>query len=368
MPSVKDIASFLDSIYPLAYQESYDNCGLLVGEASTEVSGILLSLDCTEAVLEEAITRNCNFVLCHHPIIFSGLKRLTGKNYVERTVLKAIKSGIAVYAAHTNVDNLRHGVSARMAKKLGLSNVQVLDPKSHILQKLYTYAPLAEVENVKQTLFAAGAGHIGEYSECSFSVSGSGTFKPSLNANPALGMAGGPRENVDECKIEVIYPKYLSTSILQSLHSMTFYEEIAYEIVDVSNTNKEVGSGVIGTLPAAIATTDFLELVASTFKAKAVRHTADLGKPIQKVALCGGSGSFLLNKAIAAGADAYISADFKYHEFFDADGRILIADIGHYESEQYTSEIFLEALQEKFPNFAVLLTEGNSNPINYFTK
>jgi dinuclear metal center YbgI/SA1388 family protein len=363
---LSSLTAYLDQRFPLSYQEGYDNSGLLVGDAAMPVQGILLSLDCTEAVLDEAISRQCNVVLCHHPIVFTGLKKITGKNYVERTLIKAIKYNIAIYAAHTNVDNMHKGVSARMAQKLGLVHCRVLAPKVGELQKLVCFAPVGAASAVLEALFAAGAGEIGQYSECSFTAIGKGTFSPGTSAQPKVGSAGGGREQVDEVKIEVILPKNLSNNILSALFSLDFYEEKAYELYNIDNAHPHVGSGIVGQLTNTVATKELLQLVAKTFCTPVIRHTAIEKQEVRTVAVCGGAGSFLLPQAKAAGADVLITADFKYHEFFDADGQIMIADIGHYESEQYTSEIFLEALQQKFPNFAVLLAEGNTNPINYF--
>jgi dinuclear metal center YbgI/SA1388 family protein len=364
--TLQQIKTFLDNQYPLAFQESYDNAGLITGNLSQEITGVLISLDCTEAILAEAMAANCNMIVCHHPIIFKGLKKITGSNYVERVIIKAIKNDIAIYAAHTNVDNMHLGVNAKICEKLGLHNCSILAPTSGNLQKLYTYAPKANAEDVLQAVFAAGAGIIGNYSECSFVVSGTGSFKPGADAHPKIGQAGGPRELVDEVKIEVIYPKHLKNKVLQALSNLTYYEEKAYEILDLANTNQYIGSGMIGNLAQPMAADEFLRFVKNTFNCGVIKHTAILGKPIQKVAVCGGSGSFLTQNAIAAGADIYISSDMKYHEFFDADGQIIMADIGHYESEQYTGEIFLAAIQEKFPNFAVLFSKGNTNPVKYF--
>jgi dinuclear metal center YbgI/SA1388 family protein len=366
MMNLAQIKSFLDTTYPLAYQESYDNAGLITGNLNQDITSALISLDCTEEVLDEAIAHNCNMVICHHPIVFKGLKKLTGANYVERVIIKAIKNDIAIYAAHTNVDNMHLGVNAKICEKLGLKNCTILAPSSGNLQKLYTYAPKANAEDVMQALFAVGAGIIGNYSECSFSTSGQGTFRPSAGANPKIGQAGGGREQVEEVKIEVIYPKHLKNKVMQALHALTYYEEKAYEVLDLANTNQYTGSGMMGSFDEAMSPLEVLQKVKNTFNCAVIKHTAILDKKVQKVAVCGGSGSFLVHNAIAAGADMYITSDIKYHEFFDADGQLIVADIGHYESEQFTGEIFMAAIREKFPNFAVLLSKGNSNPVKYF--
>ena len=260
--TIKDITLYLESIAPAHLQESYDNAGLIVGHPDTEVTGVLTSLDCTEEIIEEAKARGCNLVVAHHPIVFRGLKRFNGANYVERTVIKAIKEDVAIYAIHTNLDNVRHrGVNERIAQRLGLKDLRLLSPKD---------------------------------------------------------------------------------------------EEGA------------VGSGMVGELPEPLAETDFLRHLKARMDVAVVKHTPLLGDPVRTVALCGGSGGFLLGAAKKAGAQVFVTADYKYHEYFDADGEIVICDIGHYESEQFTTQLLAELLMEKFPTFAVLCTERNTNPVRYF--
>ncbi len=363
---VRDIIGILEAFAPPVYQESYDNCGLQVGNTADAVTGVLLTLDVTEAVLDEAVARNCNLVVAHHPVIFSGLKTLTGRNYVERVVLKAIKSGVNIYAAHTNADNVAHGVNAKIAAKLGLTDVRVLQPKAGLLMKLQTYAPTAAADSVRDALFAAGAGHIGNYSECSFTTDGVGTFRPSGDANPAIGTAGGPRMDVPETKLEVLVAQHAEHAVLQALIAAHPYEEVAYELIALKNLHQQIGAGLVGHLAAPVAEQEFLAFTKSAMQTGCIRHTPLLGRPIEKVAVCGGSGSFLVKDALRAGADVLVTADFKYHQFFDAEGRILIADIGHYESEQFTPELFHDILTKKFPNFAVLLSNINTNPVQYF--
>lgn len=366
MVTVKDIASAIEEVAPLVYQESYDNCGIQVGTAAAEVTGVLLTLDVTEEVLDEAMRHNCNMIVAHHPLIFSGLKKIAGRNYVERIVMKAIKNDITIYAAHTNLDNMLAGVNDKIAEKLGLLSRKILSPKSAILSKLFTYAPISIADKVRDAMFAAGAGSIGHYSECSFNTNGTGTFRPAADANPAIGRAGGPREWENEVKIEVLVEKHREREVLKALLGAHIYEEVAYEWVPVANAHQQIGSGMVGMLPAPMTETGFLALLKERMKADVIRHTALSGKEINKVAICGGSGSFLLNDAIAAGADIFITADFKYHQFFDAEGRIVIADIGHYETEQFTPEIFEMVLKKKFPNFAVLSSNVLTNPVKYF--
>ena len=361
-----DIIRVLESFAPLNYQESYDNCGIQVGDAQMEVTNVLLTLDITEGVLDEALSRGCNMIVAHHPVIFSGLKKIAGRNYVERVVARAIKNDIMLYAAHTNMDNMRHGVNAIIAEKLGLERTEILQPMNGTLQKLYTYVPVDDADGVRNALFAAGAGQIGKYSECSFNTNGNGTFRAGVDANPTIGEAGGARKTVNEIKLEVLVPKHLERRILAALKEAHPYEEVAYEVIALQNTNQELGAGMVGYLPQPMDETDFLALIKDKMKTGCIRHTALRNKKIEKVALCGGAGSFLLNHAIRSGADIFITGDYKYHQFFDAEGKIIIADIGHYESEQYTVELFERLLKEKIPNFAPLLSNTRTNPVNYF--
>ena len=361
---INDIISFLESQAHPSLQEQYDNAGLITGNAAWECTGIICSLDATEEVVKEAIEKKCNLIVAHHPIIFGGLKKINGKNYVEKTVITAIKNDIAVYAVHTNLDNVLHGVSGKMAAMLGLQNVSVLALKDSTLKKLFTFAPLDKAEQVRNAIFTAGGGHIGNYSECSFNAEGMGTFKGGEGTNPYVGEAGKLHQE-KEIKIEVIIPAYLESRVVAAMKAAHPYEEVAYEIVSLSNTHQGIGSGVIGELPAALDETQFLTRLKEVFGVPVIRHTALSGKPVKKVALCGGAGSFLISKALAAGADAYITGDLKYHEFFDANSRILLADIGHYESEQFTINLLQEILEQKFPTFAVLKTAVKTNPVHY---
>jgi dinuclear metal center YbgI/SA1388 family protein len=362
----KEIIQAIEAYAPLQYQESYDNSGLQVGDANAEVKGVLLTLDVTEAIVQEAIQRGCNMIVAHHPLIFSGLKRITGRSYVERVVQQAIKNDIIIYAAHTNLDNVHNGVNAKIATKLSLKDTTILSMMPGTLRKLHTYVPIANADKVRDAMFAAGAGSIGPYRECSYNSEGTGTFRPGPNTNPAIGTPNGPREKVNEVKIEVLVTVATEAKVLQALVDSHPYAEVAYDIVPIANVHQELGAGIIGTLPEAMELHTFLGFLKTQMKANCIRYTADTGRSIQKVAVCGGSGSFLLKNAMAAGADVFVTADYKYHQFFDAEGRIVIADIGHYESEQFTIEIFEDILKEKFPNFAILLSDLSTNPVNYF--
>lgn len=362
---IKEIISYLEQLAPPPYQEHYDNAGLITGQSAWECKGALICLDATEEVIIEAKKNNCNLVIAHHPIIFKGLKKINGKNYVERTIINAIKNDIAIYAIHTNLDNMISGVSGKMASLLGLQNQRVLSPRENSLKKLFTFIPNDHVSEVRKALFDAGAGHIGNYSECSFNAPGIGTFKAGEGTNPFKGETGKIHEE-EEMKIEVVFPFFLQQQIIKALITAHPYEEVAYDIVNLSNNYQLVGSGILGTLPEPLEALEFLKILKKTFRVPVIRHTELLEKPVQKVALCGGAGSFLIPTALAMEADIYITGDVKYHEFFDADNKMVIADIGHYESEQFTINLLHELLELKFPNFAVLKTEVNTNPLRYF--
>lgn len=361
---VQQIVECLETLAPPVYQESYDNAGLLTGQLNWEVTNALLTLDITEAVVAEAIENNCNLIIAHHPVIFSGLKSLTGKNFVERSLILAIKNDIALYAAHTNLDNMLLGVNNMICEKLGLVNRQILSPTRQSLKKLYTFAPVQDAANVRQALFDAGAGKIGNYAEASFNTDGNGTFKPGENTNPHVGKKG-EQHHEPETRIEIIFPKHLEKRILKALFKNHPYEEVAYDIVSLENSNQEIGSGMVGELREPMEELAFLALLQKKMQATGIRYTSLLGKSVKKVAICGGAGSFLLPQAIRSGADFFVSADFKYHEFFNADSQIVIADIGHFESEQFTTDIFYNFLTERFRNFAPLKSNIRTNPINY---
>jgi len=362
---IGEITSFLESVAPASLQESYDNAGLLTGNNSWNCTGIITTLDTTEAVVQEAVEKKCNLIVSHHPIIFGGLKKITGKNFVEQTIIAAIKNDIAIYAIHTNLDNVLHGVNAIIAHKLGLVNLKILQPKNDTLKKLYTFVPVEFAENVRSAIFNAGGGHISNYSECSFNTAGQGTFKPGEGTNPFTGKRG-IRHTEDEIKMEMIFPAWQERAILVAMHDAHPYEEVAYDIVALDNQNQLVGSGLLGELPEPLRETALLELLKQKFCLSVIRHTPLRGKQVKKIALCGGAGSFLIGAAVAAGADIYITGDVKYHEFFDANNQIVIADIGHYESEQFTIDLLFDLLSQKFPTFAIQKTGVKTNPVHYF--
>jgi len=361
---LNEIVQHLERLAPRSSQESYDNSGLLVGNASMKITGALICLDSIESVVDEAIQKKCNLIIAHHPIIFKGLKSLTGKNYIERVIIKCIQHNIALYAIHTNLDNYRFGVNFEIGNRLGLKNMRILAPKMGTLKKLIVFVPEDKAVKLTNALFEAGAGNIGNYSECSYASVGVGTFKPEENAQPYSGTLG-KRSNAIEEKVEVLVSSHCMGDVLAAMKLNHPYEEIAYDIIDLANSNQYEGAGMIGELEKELNSTKFLKLVKSTFNCGVIRHTSIVKEKVKTVAFCGGSGSFLLQNALHQKADIYITGDFKYHEFFDAENDIIIADIGHYESEQFTINLLGDVLMKKFPNFAVHLTGINTNPINY---
>ena len=362
---LQELTDFLESMAPLSLQEGYDNAGLITGDPRQEISKALISLDCTEAVIEEAITEGAQLVISHHPILFRGLKKLTDSTYVERTILNAIRNNIAIYAIHTNLDHVPGGVNAKICEKLGLQRPRILSPKTGMLRKLVTFCPHSHAEALRTALFSAGAGHIGDYDRCSYNSEGYGTFRAGPGSTPFAGEAGGGQHQEPETRIETIYPVYLERSILAALQRAHPYEEPAYDIHPLANAWNQAGAGMIGELPEEIPLLQFLQEVKEKMKAGCIRYTRALPSPVQRVAVCGGAGGFLLPDAIRAGAQVFVTADYKYHEFFDAEDKIVIADIGHYESEQFTGELLRENISKQFPNFAALLTKVNTNPVNY---
>jgi dinuclear metal center YbgI/SA1388 family protein len=367
MAQIKDIAEHLESIAPPVLQESYDNSGLLLGDASREVTKILVCLDSTEAVIDEAITKGCNLVVAHHPIIWGGLKRINGKNETERVVIKAIKNDIAVYACHTNLDKVASGVNKKFAERLQLKNTSILKPETGLLRKLVTFVPKDALEMVRTAICEAGAGAIGNYDSCTFQTEGTGTFRGNSDANPFVGQKGELHRE-PEFRLETIFPSNLQPKILKALLAAHPYEEVAYDIYPLENANQQIGYGMIGELPREMTVSDFLGFVKIQLHTEAIRYVNTRpDRLIRNVAVCGGVGHFMLRQAIGAGADAYITADVKYHEIMEAENHLLYADIGHYESEKHTMELFIELISQKFPNIALLFSELNINPVHYFT-
>ncbi len=361
---IKDVTNYIEKLAPLSLAEDFDNVGLLIGTYSTEVIGVLVTLDTLEETVDEAIAKNCNLIVSFHPIIFSGLKKINGNNYVERVVLKAIQNNIAIYATHTALDNVNNGVSAKMCEVLGLQNCKILIPKKGIIKKLTTYVPNAEASNLRAKLFEAGAGNIGNYNNCSFNTEGKGSYRGNDNSNPTIGKKGELMFEEETC-ISVTFNSSLEGKILKTLFDSHPYEEVAYEVITLDNSNQTIGMGMIGEFTNPMNEKDFLTFVKKTFKTDCVRHSELLENPIKKVAVLGGSGSFAIKNAMNLNADAYISADFKYHEFFKAEKKILLADVGHYESEQFTKNLLIDYLRKNFSTFAITLSEKSTNPIHY---
>ncbi|MBT4869111.1 MAG: Nif3-like dinuclear metal center hexameric protein [Polaribacter sp.] len=361
---IKDITDYLEELAPLNYAEDFDNVGLLIGNYSDSVTGVLVTLDTLEKTVEEAITKKCNLIVSFHPIIFGGIKKLNGNSYVERVVLKAIQNDIAIYATHTALDNSKNGVSAKISEVLGLKNNKILLPKKGILKKLTTFVPIENAEKLRNALFNAGAGNIGNYDRCSFNIDGEGTYRGNQNSNPAIGKKG-ENHTENETQISVIYESKNEATILASLQKNHPYEEISYHLLTTENVHQNIGMGMIGDLPTEMEENEFLLFLKERMKTACIRHSNLINKKIKKVAVLGGSGSFAISDAIKAGADAYVSADFKYHEFFKAENKIILADIGHYESEQFTKNLLVDYLTKKFSNFAIVLSEESTNPIYY---
>ena len=361
---IKEIITVLEEMAPLAYAEDFDNVGLLLGNQEDEATGVLVCHDALESVIEEAIAKNCNLVVCFHPILFSGIKKITGKNYVERSVLKAIKNDIAIYAVHTALDNHKNGVNKIFCDALGLINTKILVPKPNFIQKLVTYTIPENVEQVRNALFNAGVGKIGNYDDCSFTSQGIGTYMGNENSNPEIGERFEFVE-AQEIKIEVTFEKHLQNKILKALLKNHVYEEVAYEIYDLKNTHQNIGLGMVGELEKPLSEIEFLQLVKTKMQCGGIRHSTLLGKSIKKVAVLGGSGSFAIKNAIQAGADVFLTADLKYHNFYEAENQMVLADIGHFESERYTKNYIVDYLKEKITNFAFVLSEENTNQVKY---
>ncbi|MEM5564098.1 Nif3-like dinuclear metal center hexameric protein [Psychroserpens sp. AS72] len=361
---VQDVINHLEALAPLYYAEDFDNVGLLVGDINTTVSGVLVTLDTIESVVDEAIEKNCNLIVSFHPIIFKGLKSLTGKDYVERTVLKAIKNDIAIYAIHTALDNAIKGVNDIICNTLGLENKKILIPQKGTIKKLTTYVPLGNANTLRSQLFKAGAGNIGNYDNCSFNTEGVGTYRGNENSNPTLGKKGELHEE-KEIQISVTFNTHIESKLLKTLFEHHPYEEVAFEVTTLDNYNQNIGMGMVGELKNAQDTVKFLAFVKEKMNVPFIKHSEISKNKIKKVAVLGGSGSFAISAAKRAGADVFITADLKYHDFFSAEKEIILADIGHYESEQFTKNFLVEYLSKKITNFAVVLSTTNSNPVKY---
>ena len=361
---IKELVSALERFAPLPLQDGFDNAGLQIGLTDAETTGALLCLDVTEAVLDEAIASGCNLIISHHPLIFKGYKSITGKDYVERCILKAIKNDIVIYSAHTNLDNAPGGVNFKIAEKIGLKNVRILDPKESSLIKLVTFVPSAQAEEVRNALFTAGCGCIGNYDSCSYNTEGEGTFRAQEGSHPFCGTVGELHHET-EVRIETILPEYKTGEVIRALLSKHPYEEPAYDLYPLHNSWAQVGSGIVGELEEPESELEFLKRIKKIFEVGCLKHNKLTGRLIQKVSLCGGAGAFLIPQAVRSGADVFITGEIKYHDYFGRETDILLAEIGHYESEQYTKEIFYSIIRDLFPNFALQFSKVNTNPIKY---
>jgi len=362
---ISDIIGKLEEWAPPSFQENYDNAGLICGDSSSEITGALVCLDSVEDTINEAIQLKCNLIIAHHPIVFKGLKTLTGKTYVERTIIKAIKNDICIFAMHTNLDSVITGVNYKIGTLLGIQNLQILAPQKNTLEKLVTYCPIDSAEQLRSQLFQNGAGKLGNYDSCSFNSEGTGTFKGLENSNAFVGEKY-KLHSEKEIKIEVVLSKHLRKNIINTLQKFHPYEEVAYEIYAIENENMYIGAGMVGDLNEKIDLKSFFDLLKKTFNLQVIKHAGKVNGKIKRIAWCGGSGSFLLNQAKRENADLFITGDFKYHEFFDHENQIVIADIGHYESEQFTVDLIADFLKENFNKFAVHLSGVNTNPVNYY--
>ena len=365
MIKLREIIAALEGAAPLSLQESYDNSGLQVGRREMEVKGILVTLDVSEEVLLEAEKHGCNLVVSHHPVIFGGLLSITGKNASERMVEMAIRKEIAIYSGHTNFDAVSGGVNTYMANRLGLVDQEILETVRGQLKKVVVFVPHAHLEELRQAIFDAGAGDIGAYDSCSFNLEGKGTFRGKEGSEPFAGEPGLLHQE-PETRLETIVPAHLLGKVVRALTRAHPYEEVAYDIYPLENADPSKGMGVVGKLKDPMEEEAFLTLVRDRFSTGVIRHSALLGRPIKTVALCGGAGSFLLRRAMALRADVFLTGDVKYHQFFDSEGKIVLMDIGHFESEQFTRELFYDLLMKKFPKFAIRLSETDTNPIKYY--
>ena len=363
--TVREITSCLEQWAPLAYAEDFDNVGLLVGDNTQNVTGVLITHDALEAVVDEAIAENCNLIISFHPIIFQGLKRLTNTTYVGRAVAKAINNDIAIYAIHTALDVQLDGVNKGFADALGLKKRSVLIPTKGSLVKLNTYVPKKNLDKVEQALFAAGAGAVGNYAECSFISDGTGSFTPLEGSSPYVGEKG-KRHHEAETQLQVVMPKHCKAAVITALHNAHPYETVAYELTALENTRTDIGMGCMGELPTAIEEKEFLKNIKEILGTPLLKHSALLNKKIKRVALLGGSGSFAIDTAKAKNCDVFITADMKYHDFFKSENQCLLVDVGHYESEQFTKKIIIEHLRKNFPNFAFISSKTDTNPVHYF--
>ncbi len=360
--TIGDLSSALESVAPSLYAESYDNVGLLVGRSEWKCEKVLVALDITEAVVQEAIEKGVQAIVAHHPVIFGGIQRLTGEDTAQRAIELAIKHSIALLACHTNLDAIEGGVSYRMAQAISLVNVRTLQPRSGLLWNLIVYVPAESAETLLEALWEAGAGKMGAYDECAFRSHGLGSFRPKEGAHPHNGVIG-ERAFADEIRLELLVPEGARKKVHQCMMEHHPYEEIAHSWLKHDGVHHSVGFGAIGQWDAC----DWPEAVRrikTAFGVASFRHTMPIASDYRTVAVCGGAGADLLAQAKSQQAELFITSDITYHRYFGADDRLVFIDIGHWESEQHAMELLIDIVREKFPNFAVLKSETNTNPMH----
>ncbi len=362
---LNEILGAFEQYAPFRLQEEYDNSGIQFGDPEGEITRGLVCIDITEEIINEAIEKECDLIISHHPLIFKGIKKLTGKHYTERVLIEAVRNNISIISVHTNLDSVSDGVNMKLATKIGLSELKVLQPRKGLLKKLITFCPTDHAEKVRAAIFKAGAGVIGEYDCCSFNLDGKGSFRAGDNTDPFIGEKGQIHYE-PEVRIETILPAWLETMVVRAMIDAHPYEEVAFDIYPLDNSNANVGPGMVGILKNPLSEKDFLRMIKEELGLPFLKHSEFTGNEVRKVAVCGGSGSFLRDLAMASGADAFVTADVKYHDFFDVKNKILMVDAGHYESEQFTKEILYEIVSKKFTNFALLISDQSTNPVRYF--
>ena len=359
-----EFTRWLEELIPPAFQEQYDNSGLQVGDPDASINSVLLTVDVTSEVIAEAREHGCNLIISHHPLIFTPLKRIAGGSETELCVASAVRGGIAIYSAHTSFDNVSWGVSHILAEKIGLTKIRVLAPLKGKLSKLIAFVPVSHAARVREALFAAGAGHIGNYDRCSFNVPGDGTYRAGEGADPYAGQVGEDHSE-PEIRIEAVMPSHLSSSCVRALLAAHPYEDVAYDIIALENEYHGAGAGAIGTLPATLTGIMLLERLKEVTGIPVIRYSGDTARTVKTIAVCGGSGSDLISVAARAGADAFVTGDIKYHAFAQAPHDMIVADIGHYESEKFSLELLHNLIKKKFPKFALRFSGIKTNPVNY---
>jgi len=371
--SVGNIVSSIHAWAPKESALSYDNVGLQIGRHDAPVVKGLVALDLTPQIVQEAIDQGANLIVTHHPVIFKSLSHITDTSLVSSMALTLAEHRIALIAAHTNLDAARGGVSFHLAKTLGLGSIDFLEGMEDIVRKITVFVPLEHAEAVRAAAHEAGGGQIGAYSDCSFSVGGTGQFRPGSSASPFIGSTDGPVERLNEVRIEMVVEDWKVNKVLSAIKKSHPYEEVAYDVVTLSQASRNVGIGAVGNLPAPIKLAQFLSNSALALSTKALRYAGDLDKTISRVAVCGGSGGDFIPSAIRSGADAFVTGDLSYHRFFDVldvhgEAKMALIDAGHYETEQGTEDLLLDHLRRSFDSIKWSKTKFRSSPSNIWTK